>query len=80
MQMEALYGCLKAMDHLQRDVAQIKEMTELIGGTMTEVRLGQLLRDAGAGGVVKVVIEGRGRVNGYERVDIADALKLLQGN
>lgn len=80
MQMEALHGCLKAMDHLGRDVAQIKEMTELIGGTMTEVRLGQMLRDAGAGGVVKVVIDGRGRVNGYERADIADALKLLQGN
>lgn len=80
MQIEALHGCLKAMDHLQREVAQIKEMTELIGGGMTEVRLGQLLRDAGAGGVVKVVIEGRGRVNGYERADIADALKLLQGN
>lgn len=80
MQMDALRGCLKAMDHLRRDVAQIKEMTELIGGGMTEVRLGQLLRDGGAGGVVKVVIEGRGRVNGYERADIADALKLLEGD
>ncbi|MGW2721409.1 hypothetical protein [Streptomyces sp. NPDC001492] len=80
MQMEALHGCLKAMDDFDRDVAQLEEMAEFIGGGMTSMRLGELLRAAGAGGVVKVVIEGRGRVNGYERADIADALKLLQGN
>ena len=80
MQMDALRGCLKAMDDLGRDVAQIKEMTELIGGGMTETRLGKLLRDGGAGGTVKVDIEGAGRVNGYQRDDIADALKLLEGN
>lgn len=80
LQMDALRGCLKAMDHLQRDVAQLEEMAELIGGGMTSTRLGELLRAAGAGGVVKVVIDGRGRVNGYERADVADALKLLEGN
>jgi hypothetical protein len=77
---DALRGCLKAMDHLQRDVAQLEEMSELIGGGMAKERLGELLRAGGAGGVVKVVFEGRGRVNGYERADIADALKLLEGN
>ncbi len=80
MQLEALRGCLIAMNDLGRDVAQLEEMAELIGGGMTSTRLGELLRAAGAGGVVKVVIEGRGRVNGYERADIADALKLLEGN
>jgi hypothetical protein len=80
MQMDALRGCLAAMNDLGRDVAQVKEMTEIIGGGMTETRLGKLLRDAGAGGTVKVDIEGLGRVNGYERADIADALKLLEGN
>lgn len=79
MQVDACRGALKAMDHLQRDVAQLEEMAELIGGGMTSTRLGELLRAAGAGGVTKVVIEGRGRVNGYERADIADALKLLEG-
>jgi S-DNA-T family DNA segregation ATPase FtsK/SpoIIIE len=79
-QMDALRGCLIAMNDLGRDVAQVKEMAELIGGGMTEVRLGKLLRDGGAGGTVKVDIEGVGRVNGYQRADIADALKLLEGN
>lgn len=80
MQMDALRGCLIAMDHLERDVAQLEEMAELIGGGMSSTRLGELLRAAGAGGVVKVVIEGRGRVNGYERAEIDGALKLLEGN
>ncbi|MET7688001.1 hypothetical protein ABZT06_08470 [Streptomyces sp. NPDC005483] len=80
MQMDALRRCLKAMDHLQRDVAQLEEMAELIGGGMTSTRLGELLRAGGAGGVVKVVIEGRRRVNGYQKADIADALSLLEGN
>ncbi|MFM9589865.1 hypothetical protein ACKI1J_14920 [Streptomyces scabiei] len=80
MQMDACRGALKAMDHLQRDVAQLKEMAELIGGGMTSIRLGELLRAAGAGGVVKVVIEGQGRVNGYQMADIAEALSLLEGN
>jgi hypothetical protein len=80
MQMDACRGALKAMDHLQRDVAQLDEMAELIGGGMTKERLGELLRAAGAGGVVKVNIEGRGRVNGYQKADIADALSLLEGS
>jgi S-DNA-T family DNA segregation ATPase FtsK/SpoIIIE len=58
MQMDALRGCLKAMNDLGRDVAQVKEMAEIIGGGMTETRLGKLLRDGGAGGTVKVDIEG----------------------
>ncbi|WP_406122992.1 hypothetical protein OHQ89_12500 [Streptomyces canus] len=80
MQMDALRGCLKVMDHLQRNVAQVKEMAEIIGGGMTETRLSKLLRDGGAGGTVKVDIEGAGRVNGYQKADIADALSLLEGN
>lgn len=80
MQMDALRGCLIAMNDLGRDVAQVREMAEIIGGGMTETRLGKLLRDAGAGGTVKVDIEGAGRVNGYQRADIADALLLLEGN
>jgi hypothetical protein len=80
MQMDACRGCLAAMNDLGRDVAQLQEMAEFIGGGMTEARLGKLLRDAGAGGTVKVDIKGRGRVNGYQKVDIADALSLLEGN
>lgn len=81
MQMEALRGCLIAMNDLGRDVAQLKEMAELIGGGMTEERLGELLRDGGAGGTIKVTIPGLpNRVNGYKRADIADALELLEGN
>ncbi|MER5875487.1 hypothetical protein ABT119_06100 [Streptomyces sp. NPDC001910] len=80
MQLEACRGALIAMNDLGRDVAQLDEMAQLIGGGMTSTRLGELLRAAGAGGVVKVVIEGRGRVNGYQRADIADALALLEGN
>jgi hypothetical protein len=79
MQMDALRSCLKAMDVLDRDVAQLDEMAQIIGGGMTKERLGDLLRAGGAGGVTKIVIEGRGRTTGYERADIADALKLLEG-
>lgn len=80
MQMDALRGCLAAMDVLERDVAQLKEMAEIIGGGMDEERLGELLRAGGAGGTVKVTIPGlRNRVNGYKRADIADALDLLEG-
>lgn len=80
MQMDACRSALAAMRNLGRDQAQLVEMTELIGGGMTESRLGKLLRDAGAGGTVKVDIDGVGRVNGYQRADIADALSLLEGN
>lgn len=69
---------LAAMDQLGRDVAQLEEMAQIIGA-ITGDELGKALRAAGAGGVVKIVIEGRGRVNGYQRADIADALKLLEG-
>ncbi|MFJ4785119.1 hypothetical protein [Streptomyces sp. NPDC088794] len=79
MQMDALRGCIKAMDVLDRDVAQLDEMAQIIGGGMTKERLGDLLRAGGAGGVTKIVIEGRGRTTGYERADIADALKLIEG-
>ncbi|MFF5473354.1 hypothetical protein [Streptomyces achromogenes] len=77
MQIEACRGALTAMEALGRDEAQVDEMAELIGGQMTEMRLGELLRAAGAGGTVKVWIDGR-RVNGYQRADIADALSLLE--
>ncbi|MEV8398846.1 hypothetical protein [Streptomyces niveus] len=80
MQLDALRGCLVAMDDLGRDAAQLGEMAALIGGGMTSSRLGEVLRAAGAGGVSKVVIEGAGRVNGYQRADIKDAMDLLEGN
>ncbi|MFJ9671368.1 hypothetical protein ACIRP5_11340 [Streptomyces sp. NPDC101221] len=80
MQMDACRGCLIAMNDLGRDVAQLDEMAELIGESMTADRLGELLRAAGAGSTVKVVIEGRGRVNGYRRAPIADALQFLEGS
>lgn len=80
-QMDALRGCLIAMDELDRDVAQLDEMAELIGGGMTRDRLSDLLRAAGAGGTVKVTISGReGQVRGYQRTDIKDALDLLLGD
>ncbi|MFE7727425.1 hypothetical protein ACFU5D_16720 [Streptomyces anthocyanicus] len=79
MQMAACRGCLIAMNDLGRDVAQLDEMAELVGESMTADRLGELLRAAGAGSTVKVVIEGRGRVNGYRRAPIADALQFLEG-
>jgi hypothetical protein len=80
MQMEACRGALKAMEVLGRNVARVREMAEIIGGGMTEKRLGDLLRAAGAGGTMKVDIEGVGRVNGYQKADIADALSLLEGS
>ncbi|MFF4403619.1 hypothetical protein [Streptomyces sp. NPDC001404] len=79
LQYEAVQGALKAMDLLGRDVAQLEEMADVIGGGMSAERLGELLRRAGAGGTTKVTIEGRGRVNGYRREDLADALKYLDG-
>ncbi|MFB7500046.1 hypothetical protein ACFC09_36105 [Streptomyces sp. NPDC056161] len=80
MQMDALRGCLIAMNDLGRDFARVREMAEMIGDGMTEKRLGDLLRAAGAGGTIKAEIEGVGRVNGYQRADIKDALDLLEGN
>ena len=80
MQMDALRGCLKAMDELERDVAQLDEMAEIIGGGMASARLSELLRAAGAGGTIKIVIPGRsGQVRGYQRKDIEEALALLLG-
>lgn len=80
MQMDACRGALKAMDQLERNVAQLDEMAEIIGGGITAERLGELLRAAGAGGTVKITIPDRStRVNGYKRADIKDALDLLEG-
>jgi S-DNA-T family DNA segregation ATPase FtsK/SpoIIIE len=68
------------MNDLGRDVAQLKEMAEIIGGGMDEARLGELLRAAGAGGTGKITLPGReGQVRGYRREDIKDALDLLLG-
>lgn len=79
-QADAMRGALVAMNELGRDVAQTDEMAELIGGSMTADLLGKLLRDGGAGNTVKVTIPGRpGRVNGYQRADIKDALNFLTG-
>lgn len=68
---------LVAMDKLGRDVAQLEEMAQIIGAISGE-ELGEQLRAAGAGGTVKVTIEGR-RVNGYRREDVEAALKYLSG-
>ncbi|MFF7329684.1 hypothetical protein [Streptomyces sp. NPDC008150] len=80
MQMDALRGCLIAMNDLGREMAQTDEMAELIGGGMDEERLGELLRAAGAGGTTKITVPHKaGRVNGYRRAPIADALAFLEG-
>ncbi|MFF3928233.1 hypothetical protein [Streptomyces hirsutus] len=80
MQMDACRGALKAMDELERDVAQLDEMSQIIGGGMTEERLSELLRAGGAGGTVKITVPHKpGRVNGYKRADVKDALDLLEG-
>lgn len=79
-QADAMRGALAAMNDLGRDVAQTDEMAELIGGGMTADLLGKLLRDGGAGGTVKITVPGKqGRVNGYQRADIKDALDFLTG-
>ncbi|QIP87617.1 hypothetical protein GLX30_30355 [Streptomyces sp. Tu 2975] len=79
-QLEAVRGAMAAMDHLDRDEAQLDEMARFIGGSMTQDRLGELLRAAGAGGTVKVSVPHKaGRVNGYRRADIADARRFLEG-
>ncbi len=79
-QVEALRGALAAMNDLGRDVAQLEEMAEIIGGGMTADRLGELLRAAGAGGTVKITVPHKtGRVNGYQRAEIADALDFFNG-
>lgn len=78
-QLDAVQGALAAMDRLGRDAAQLPEMAELIGDGMTEKRLGDLLRAAGAGGTVKVTIDGK-RINGYQRTDVEDAAKYLKGD
>jgi S-DNA-T family DNA segregation ATPase FtsK/SpoIIIE len=79
-QLEAVRGALAAMDHLDRDEAQLDEMARFIGGSMSPDRLGELLRGAGAGGTVKISVPHKdGRVNGYRRADIADARRFLEG-
>jgi hypothetical protein len=79
-QIEAVRGAIAAMRHLDRDEAQLDEMARFIGGSMTPDRLGELLRAAGAGITVKVTVPHKtGRVNGYRREDIEDALKYLSG-
>lgn len=79
-QLDAVRGALAAMDHLDRDEAQLDEMARFIGGSMSPDRLSELLRAAGAGGTVKVTVPHKaGRVNGYRRTDIADARSFLEG-
>jgi hypothetical protein len=68
------------MNDLGRDVAQVDEMAGVIGGGMTEERLGELVRAGGAGNTVKVTIPGLpNRVNGYRRAAIKDALDFFEG-
>ncbi|MFD3520446.1 hypothetical protein [Streptomyces sp. NPDC058653] len=80
-QLEAVRGALAAMTHFDRDEAQLDEMARFIGSGMTSARLGELLRDAGAGGTVKITVPHKdGRVNGYRRADIANAGQFLNGS
>ena len=80
LQLDAIRGALAAMDQLGRDEAQTDEMAEIIGGSMTPDGLGALLRAGGAGGTVKVTVPHKeGRVNGYRRADLEDALKFFHG-
>lgn len=80
LQLDAIRGALAAMDQLGRSEAQLDEMAEIIGGSMTPDGLGALLRAGGAGGTVKVTVPHReGRVNGYRRADLEEALSFLQG-
>ncbi|MBT2477627.1 hypothetical protein [Streptomyces sp. ISL-94] len=80
VQRDALRGALMAMDQLGRSEAQLDEMAPLIGETLTPEGLGALLRAGGAGGTVKVTVPHKeGRVNGYRRADLEDALKFLDG-
>lgn len=79
MQIAHCRQALAAMDQLDRDVAQLDEMAQIVGAIQGE-ELGKVLRAAGAGGTVKIVIPGRsGQVRGYQRKDIEEALALLQG-
>jgi hypothetical protein len=80
LQADALRGALAAMDRLGRDEAQLDEMAEIIGDGMTRDGLSALLLAAGAGGTVKVTLPHKaGRVNGYRRADLEDALSLFNG-
>ncbi|MER6778466.1 MULTISPECIES: hypothetical protein [unclassified Streptomyces] len=80
LQLDAIRGALAAMDQLGRDEAQLDEMAAIIGGSMTSDGLGALLRAGGAGGTVKVTVPHKeGRVNGYRRADLEDALRFFNG-
>ncbi|MGW9371170.1 hypothetical protein ACWGVR_14305 [Streptomyces xanthophaeus] len=80
LQLDAMRGALAAMGQLGRSEAQLDEMAEIIGGGMTPDGLGALLRSGGAGGTVKVTVPHKeGRVNGYRRTDLEDALRFLDG-
>jgi len=80
LQLDAIRGALSAMDQLGRSEAQLDEMAEIIGDAMTPDGLGALLRAGGAGGTVKVTVPHKeGRVNGYRRADLEDALRFLDG-
>lgn len=66
------------MDELDRD-AQLEEMAAAIGNGMTADRLGELLRQAGAGPTGKITIPDRGRVQGYRREALKALLERLDG-
>jgi hypothetical protein len=73
---EALVDAIGVMTALDRD-AQLDEMAQQIGG-LTAERLGELLRQAGAGPTGKVTIDGR-RVQGYRRDALQALLDQLDG-
>ncbi|TXS34155.1 hypothetical protein [Streptomyces sp. OR43] len=75
---EALVDAIDVMDELDRD-AQLEEMAAAIGRGMTADRLGELLRQAGAGPTGKITIPDRGRVQGYRREALKALLERLDG-
>lgn len=75
---EALVDAIDVMDELGRD-AQLEEMAARIGSGMTAERLGELLRQAGAGPTGKITIPDRGRVQGYRREALKALLERLDG-
>jgi hypothetical protein len=74
---QALEAAVAAAHEIGRD-AQLAELAARIGDGMTPDRLGELLRAAGAGGTEKITTPA-GRVNGYRRAALEEALRLLDG-
>ncbi|MFB6805456.1 hypothetical protein [Streptomyces sp. NPDC056387] len=68
-------GCLRVMDNLGRDTAQLDELAAAAG--VDPGYLSDELRSAGVIRPEKVEIPGKGRVRGYDRACLEAALKAL---